>query len=114
MALDGDSGVNYTVKELLARLDAKLDTIALKLENKAERATVHELAGRIAALEMTALRHAGPVSQKVDSLETRIGDLEKFRAGSLVLSSWQRWFLGTVVVGMLGAVATLVWLAASH
>lgn len=47
----------------------------------------------------------------LDSLERRVSELEKRLAGSAAVSTYQRWIFGTVGVGVIGAIATLVWLA---
>jgi hypothetical protein len=48
----------------------------------------------------------------LDSLEKRVSLLELWQAGRTTLGDWQRWFIGAVLVALIGAVATLVWLAA--
>lgn len=49
--MSDDGIVAYTVKELVARLDAKLDTIILTLAAKADKVDVDTLAGRVTAVE---------------------------------------------------------------
>lgn len=51
---DGGGRVSYNVKDLLAEINTKLDRFLEKLETKAERSDVHELKGRVAALEKGA------------------------------------------------------------
>jgi len=56
--------------------------------------------------------HLGPINKSLDSIGADVKVLLAFQAGSRAVSSWQRFWLGTVAVGLIGAVATLVWLAA--
>jgi hypothetical protein len=124
MATNGE-GVNFTVKELLSMLEQsisnqiatvsnKLDAISARLEDKADRSRVHELDSRLAALELVALRQGGPVARMVETNDARLNALELRAAGAVALSSWQRWFFGVVVVGLIGALATIAWLATAH
>lgn len=108
MTTEGN-GVNYSVKELLNRMDAKLDAISLKLEGKAERQSVHELAGRVSALELR-LQATSPLAQTVERIDGRLVTLELDQAGRKTLSNWQRVWLGSFAISLLTAVATLVWL----
>lgn len=48
---DETGNVVYTVKELLAKLDGKVDTIILSLGSKAEKSDVEALAKRVVDLE---------------------------------------------------------------
>lgn len=45
------NGVTYTVKELLAKLDGKLDGIIITIGQKADRHDVESLASRVTLLE---------------------------------------------------------------
>lgn len=87
------------------KLDSKLSALELRLvdritsalEAKADAAVVREL------------------HTKVQLLEERFGrDIRELReewAGRRALSAAQKFWLGTVGVSVLGAIATLVWLA---
>lgn len=92
-----EGSVNYTVKELLAMLEKTLseqiNRIAIGVEEVKER------------LDLKAS------TASLDALERRVSDLEKRLAGSAAVSIYQRWIFGTVGIGALGAIATLVWLA---
>jgi hypothetical protein len=57
--------------------------------------------------------HLTPINQSLGEIRTDVKSLLAFQAGSRAVSSWQRFWLGSVAVGLVGAVATLVWLAAS-
>ena len=83
-----DTG-GFTVKEMVIRLDGKLDGILVSLNSKADR-------------------------DEVRDLEKRVSSLEGTRTASVVLSTWQRWFFGAVCVGLVGAVIALVALATGH
>jgi hypothetical protein len=54
--------VSYTVKELLARQDGKLDTIILTLNAKAEKTELAALEQRVLGLERSDSRSEGGVS----------------------------------------------------
>lgn len=101
--MNGD-GVTYTVKELIGMLEKtltdqmdgivrRLDKIDTKLDEKATNT-------RVLAVE-----------ERLGALEGRISNLELTSAGANAVSSFQRWIVGTVGVGVFGAIATLVWLA---
>ena len=120
MSVNGE-GVNYSVKELLAMLERtltsqlesiqqKLDHIEERLAEKADRAKVHAVEARIAALELVALRHGGPIDLEVQRQANAIRALELSEAGREALSNWQRWFFGFVCVGLISALATIAWL----
>lgn len=113
-----DDVMGYTVKDILIRIDGKLDVMDAKLEQKAERTRVHELAAAIGVvdvnaqiLDRTTVKKDGP---EMDEIDERLSRVERWQTGAIVLSGWQRWFFGTVCVGMVAALATLVWLAAGH
>lgn len=54
--------VSYTVKELLARQDGKLDTILLTLHAKADKTELAALEQRVLGLERTDFRQEGKES----------------------------------------------------
>lgn len=62
-------GVNYTTKELLDRIDKKIDLIDIKLDMKAERDRVHEIGNAITAME-------GRILAQTTNLDTRLSLLE--------------------------------------
>lgn len=101
-------GVTYEFKELFDRfekalsdgfnrLDHRLDELNRRLDNKADNT-------RVAALEQKVAEHEIAVDGRFKPLEIAV-------AGTAAVSRFQRWALGTVGVGVLGAIATLVWLA---
>lgn len=101
------------------KLDAKLASLELRLvdritgalEAKADAAVVKELREKVHALQGTvqAVAHLpGEVTKLVES----VASLQESRAAAEGLSSYQRWLVGCVCVGLLSAIATLVWLAA--
>lgn len=49
-----NGSVSFTIKELLARQDVKLDTIIVEIRNKADRTDLDRLTGRVEALERGA------------------------------------------------------------
>lgn len=87
---NGDPGVVYTTKELLAKIEAKVDAVLLSLATKVD----HDY-----------------FEQRLEHVIARVRKLENQAAADQAVSAWQRWFFGAVCIGALGAVATLVWLA---
>ena len=77
-----DSG-GFTVKEMVVRLDGKLDGILVSLNSKADR-------------------------DEVRDLEKRVSSLEGSRTANVALSTWQRWFFGAVCIGLVGCVIALI------
>jgi len=52
-----------------------------------------------------------PIQRAVDETRADVKLLLASQAGDDAVSSWQRWFFGVVLVGMVSGIATLVWLA---
>lgn len=79
MAEDIGSGgqVTYRVKDLLGEINVKLDRVMDKLDQKADRADVHDLKTRVATLELTTLRREGPIMDDLKEYERRVLTLER-------------------------------------
>ena len=56
---ESNGTVSYSVKELLARQDGKLDSILLTINAKADKADVDGLAGRVTAVENMQAQQKG-------------------------------------------------------
>jgi hypothetical protein len=101
---DGAGEVRYTVKELLKMLEetltAQMSTIVDEIKTLSSKIDSKASELRVEAAE-----------KRVSAIEERLGKLETIAAGAAAVSAFQRWALGTVGVGVLGAIATLVWLA---
>lgn len=95
--MNAEGSVNYTVKELLAMLEKTLSEQISKIGVSVE--------------EVKRMLDLKASTANFDALERRVSDLEKRLAGSAAVSVYQRWIFGTVGIGALGAIATLVWLA---
>lgn len=110
-----DEGSRITVSE--DKLDAKLaklelslvDRITKALDAKADAQVVRELRDKIHVLQnvVNAVAHL-PV--EVTRLNEEVDVLKTARAGQ-VANSKLIWALATLAVGLIGAVATLVWLS---
>lgn len=74
--------VTYTVKELLARLDAKIDGLIEMLATKAEQA-------------------------ELNSLSSRVAHLETEQAEILAIAVYKRWLIG-LSVSVLGVGVALI------
>ena len=55
----GEQKISFTIKELLARQDLKLDTIIVEIRDKADRHEMNQLSGRVSALEMVVATAKG-------------------------------------------------------
>lgn len=77
--------MSFPVRELLSEIDRKIDTIDDKLDKKAERDRVHDLATRVATLELTSVKREGPVMQEIRDYEKRLeyiaSQLQRFENG---------------------------------
>ena len=73
-----EPNVEYTVKELLDRIDRRVESIDGKLDLKADRERVHDLTNRVATLE---LLNAGqvPMLQQFSDSRKDIEDLKLWR-----------------------------------
>lgn len=96
-AMSNGEGVTYTVKELLTMLEK---TLTEQMQGIAR--SVNEIKDKL---------DDKASNTRVLALEERVGRLELTAAGSAAVTTFQRWLFGTVAVGILGAIATLVWLA---
>ena len=90
----GYGGVTFTTKELLERIDNKLDALDAKLDTKADREHVHDLRnalaaaegrwisglhgieGRVATLEATTVKREGPIIEELRGAEKHVADLK--------------------------------------
>jgi hypothetical protein len=102
--VNSEQGVTYTVKELIGMLEktltnqmdkiaSRLDSIDKKLDDKASNMRAEALEVRLAVAE------------------ERVSRLELASAGTAAVTRFQRWIIGSVGVGMMGSIVTLVWLA---
>ena len=48
---EGNGNITYTTKEVLARIEGKLDMLSLQVQQKADLAAVTSIQGRISAVE---------------------------------------------------------------
>jgi len=101
--LADDPGVVFTVKELIGRLDGKLDMMMNVLTNKADRTDVNALGNRVGALE----DKVGEMHQR--EVEREAAKLAETRAETTHQEN-NRWVLGTVItLGLLmAAIGTIV------
>ena len=86
-----------------------------------------KLAAALAGLELALSKQiqsaVGPIysllAAKADAatvidIQRRLAALELKQAGATAVSAWTKFWIGTVGVGVLAAVSTLVWLASGH
>lgn len=91
--------IRFTTKELLGRIDNKLDGLDAKLDTKADRSRVHELASSVAAMQLGKADKT-----ELAGLDNRIQTLERGNS---------KFIGGLVVVGVLAS-SSLVVVAANY
>jgi hypothetical protein len=94
----GNGRISFTVKELLAKLDAKMDLFAVGLEAKANIEEMRRLTERVAKLEKAA--------ESESSVETYRLAAERQR------KSDRRWLIGlavTTCIAVVGIAANVVF-----
>jgi hypothetical protein len=75
---DGNGTVRFQVKDLLTKIDVKLEKIDTKLDMKADRSRVHELAADLAALRLKVAL-AEQVAAELPTTLDRVESLERWR-----------------------------------
>jgi predicted DNA-binding protein YlxM (UPF0122 family) len=75
---DGNGTVRFAVKDLLTKIDVKLEKIDMKLDMKADRERVHELAGDLSALQLKVAL-AERVAEELPTTLDRVESLERWR-----------------------------------
>lgn len=90
--------VTYTVKELLNRIDGKLDNMALAMAQKAEAIVVERLTGRVEALEATDRSNkevGGLYLKEWEQLKSDVKTLKEHDTGEKQVSKYKRWLIAT-------------------
>lgn len=73
---DGD-GIQFTVKEMLAQIDAKIDKLSTQLSNKATVADVVEIRQSLSHLDSKVVKRDGPIAAQITQMAGRITDAER-------------------------------------
>jgi len=103
--------IGYTVKEILIRLDSKLDVIDAKLETKADRLRVHDLANVVAGVDKK-VEVLDKITVKKDGAEMeRLREAEESISESSGVQSYKR-FIWPAVALTLGGLSWLPTLLA--
>ena len=84
---DGNGTVRFAVKDLLTRIDGKLEKIDTKLDMKADRQRVHELTSELAGLRL-----------KVALAEQAAAEFRETQPTIDALVAWRNRLAGAVVV----------------
>lgn len=104
MAADTDEQkVTYTVKELLNRIDGKLDNMALAMAQKAEQSHVDKLEQRIEMLESDKRANAELGKLYLAEWDTVKADVKHLKEGSITQKSvdrYRRWLIVTVLAAV--------------
>jgi len=105
-----DQKVSYTVKEVLARIEGKIDGLAISVAAKADATALDKLDGRVTALEFrneTNKELAAPYLAEWTTIKTTVRRLEAAQEDRQAVTRYRRWLLASVVAG-LTALAALV------
>lgn len=74
---NGNGDIRYTVKEMLAGLDRKLDDIKRALDSKADMKAFEDLSTRVRDIELRGSPHLQNVQAKVDEVARSLSDIEQ-------------------------------------
>jgi predicted DNA-binding protein YlxM (UPF0122 family) len=97
---DGNGTVRFAVKDLLTKIDVKLEKIDMKLDMKADRERVHELAAELSALRLKVAL-AEQVAAELPTTLDRVESLERWRT-----------FMGGIAVVLTAVVVPLALIVA--
>jgi hypothetical protein len=100
---DGNGTVRFQVKDLLTKIDVKLEKIDTKLDMKADRSRVHELAADLNALRLK-MALAEQVAAELPTTLDRVESLE----------AWRNRMVGAFVVLSLVVLPVAVEVARNH
>ena len=104
---EGTNGnVSYTVKELIAKLDGKLDGLMLAIHTKADKSDVDVLSGRMNTLENLGSTHAQENAKLIKKNVDRIDALERGQASQNGVTTWL-WRAAPIVVAIGAALIAL-------
>lgn len=109
-----DVQVQFTVKELLSRIDGKLDVFSNLLHQKAEKSDLDSVQARVAQLEKTAVNksEADLIKDRLVKTET---ELEKKTTVDEAKDIWKKsdlkmkWVIAGVVVSIVGVAGSLIF-----
>lgn len=104
---DNGNTVNYTTKELIARVELKVDEVLVALATKADKSQVEILERRISTVEMIGSPHVNKLQLVVESLTQRIAGLETFKAAMDTAKADRRWLLG-ISLGTASGLLTVI------
>lgn len=115
MEENGSPEVPFTTKELLAKIDLKLDKIESKLDSKVDREEFYAMIKRLGDLEagMNPLAKVHDVqfqelSKKVEEQEKKIENLEKDSGQVAAVSVYKKWFLIVAAPAFIGVAYTII------
>lgn len=108
MSSESNGGsVNYTTKELIARVELKVDEVLLQLATKADKSEVVSLDRRVSTLEMVGSPHVTKLQLAVDTVSQRVSNLESFKTNIDTSKANRRWLIG-LAAGSATAWATVI------
>lgn len=97
-----NGSVNYSVKELIARLEVKLDTVLAQISGKAEKSEVLSLESRIANIERLGSPHIAEVKRKQERQDERLAALEKTNNAQAAVRASYKWIVTLAASNILG------------
>lgn len=92
-----ETNVTYTVKEMLAKIEGKIDGVIITIGQKADKHDVETLGGRVAALEDA---HSKAEQDRLTAIEVAATLAAKKKADQTWWEHWRvriAWLLGSLV-----------------
>ena len=137
MADESDNGrISFTTKELLSRIEGKLDMLANQLQMKADMSSVHAVTSRVETLERDMQEGKETVKSmlipqfndvidrlakfeslvsasahyraQVDEHTTRLKELERTALTDEAISKYRKWLIVTAIPAVVGATWALL------
>lgn len=112
-----DPGVSIPLRDIVVRIDGKLDAVINQLSHKADRSELDRLVTRfehverkVNTMDSRVVYRDGPLVRSLEDTERKVDTLTEARAASTALSNWQRWFFGMFLFGLISVIVTLVTL----
>lgn len=109
---NGSGDIRYTTKEVLARIEGKIDVMAAQLQQKADVAHVTAATARIEQLEKDMQEGKETVKTMLipqfHDMVSRVQDLEKDSVSNTAISTYKRWLTVVAIPALLGAIWTVI------
>lgn len=113
-----DSDVRFSVKELLARIEGKIDGVITVLATKADRIELDTIRERITSIELKGSRVAQEAQHDSHAIEARVAVLERSYATSAAVqaneekirntNNRQLWSIIASILALIGTIASFI------